>query len=277
MATSSDAYVTAVGIGELFVDVTYQRPLDNARARQMARGWDRRLAGIVEVSDRGELASRRFAVIDGQHRWAAAREAGFKVMVANVHNGLSVADEARLFDRLNRERRRITTWDHWFARRASGEPTVGQIEKIAQAIGLVIDSSPRTGHVRCTATLEKLHKLGGADLVQHTLEFIVSVWGRDLAGFDAPIVHGLGLVLFHLGSRDLDVPRLGEALLEVAPRQLKSKAIMLREIETATMPKLVAIAVVAQYNTRPGRRILVSSRTFGPTSRNAHSTRTAAA
>ncbi len=68
-----------------------------------------------------------------------------------------------------------------------------------------------------------------------------------------------------------------EALLDVQPRQLKSKAIVLRELETATMPKLVAIAVVAQYNTRPGRRILVSSRTFGPTSRNAHSTRTAAA
>lgn len=270
-AREIDVYVTAVDVADVFADPTYQRPLDAARARKIAEAWDRRLAGILEVSDRGDTTTPRYAVVDGQHRWAAAQHAGIGVMVANVHTGLTLADEAKLFDRLNRERRRITTWDHWNARKAAGDPDVASIETAVTAVGLVVDTAPKAGHVRCTATLEKLHTLGGPDLVKRTLQLIVDVWGRDLIGFDAPIVGGLGLILHYLAA-DLDLIRLTEALLEVVPRQLKSKAIGLRDMTTGTMPKLVAIAVMTLYNNRPGRKILVSTRTFGGTARNAHST-----
>ena len=269
--TGIDVYVTAVDVADVFADTAYQRPLDGARARKIAEAWDRRLAGILEVSDRGETTTPRYAVVDGQHRWAAAQHAGIGVMVANVHTGLTLSDEAKLFDRLNRERRRITTWDHWHARKAAADPDVQAIETAVTAAGLIVDTAPKSGHVRCTATLEKLHTLGGPDLVKRTLQLIVDVWGRDLIGFDAPIVGGLGLILHYL-SADLDLIRLTEALLEVVPRQLKSKAIGLRDMTTGTMPKLVAIAVMTLYNNRPGRKILVSTRTFGGTARNAHST-----
>lgn len=270
-APAIDVYVTAVDVADVFADPTYQRPLDSARARKIADTWDRRLAGILEVSDRGDTTTPRYAVVDGQHRWAAAQHAGIAFMVANVHTGLSVADEVKLFDRLNRERRRITTWDHWHARKAADDPDVRAIEAAVAAVGLAVDTAARAGHVRCTSTLEKLHALGGPDLVKRTLQLIVDVWGRDLIGFDAPIVGGLGLILHYLAA-DLDLIRLTEALLEVVPRQLKSKAIGLRDMTTGTMPKLVAIAVMTLYNNRPGRKILVSTRTFGGTARNAHST-----
>lgn len=265
----SDTYVTAIPAADLFADDTYQRPLDAPRAKRIAAQWDPRLAGIVEVSDRGNTTPR-YAVIDGRHRWAAAQHAGIDILVANVHTGLSVADEAKLFDRLNRERRRITTWDHWNARKAAGDPDVNTIEATVTSLGLVIDSSPRLGHVRCTSTLEKLLALGGADLVQRTLQLVLEVWGRDVAGFDAPIVHGLGLVLHYLGS-EIETVRLVESLIDVLPRQLKSVAIGLRDMTTGTTPKLVAIATVTLYNKRPGRKIPVSTRTFGGTARNAHS------
>jgi hypothetical protein len=266
---SSDTYVTALPVDELFADDAYQRPLDTPRARRAATSWDPRMAGIIDVSDRGEAATPRWAIIDGQHRWAAAKLAGITALAANVHTGLSCADEAKLFDRLNRERRRITTWDHWRARSAAGDPAVAAIERTTTELGLIIDSSPRAGHVRCTSTLEKLQALGGEDLIERTLQLILNVWGRDVAGFDAPIVHGIGLALHYLG--DLDVRRLAEALIDVQPRQLKARAIALRDITTGTTPKLVAIATVTIYNARPGRKILVSTRTFGGTARNAHS------
>lgn len=158
-------YVTAVHVDEVFADETYQRPLDKPRACKIAATWDRRLAGIVEVSDRGEGVKPRYAVMDGQHRWAAAALLDIPPMlVANVHSGLTVADEADLFDRLNRERRRITTWDHWHARKGAGDAQVLNIERAVQKVGLEISSVPKDGSVRCTATLEKLTKLGGVDL-----------------------------------------------------------------------------------------------------------------
>jgi hypothetical protein len=272
----TDAYVAPVAVADMFADDTYQRPLDQSRARKVADAWDRRMAGIIEVSDRGENISPRYAVIDGQHRWAAADYAQIGVLVANVHTGLTVADEARLFDRLNRERRRITTWDHWHARQAAGEPNVVAIAKVVEDLGLAINPSPTNGNVRCVATLEKLQQLGGTDLVRASLEVVVEVWGRDLTGFDAPIVHGIGLCLHYLAS-DLDTARLCESLIDVVPRQVKSRAVGLRDLTTGTMPKLVAIAVITLYNQRPGRKILVSTRTFGGTARNAHSAESAPA
>lgn len=268
------AYIDALPVGEMFVDHTYQRGLDAARANALAQVWDRRLAGVIEVSDRGPDYSPRYAVIDGQHRWAAAQlrnEAD--VLVASIHEGLSVADEASLFDRINRERRRLSTWDEWRARKAAGDHTVGAIETTVNALGLKIDSAPRDGNVRCTATLEKLVALGGIDLVTETLELIADVWDIRQDAYDAPLVHGLGLILHHLRNR-IAPDRLADALLGVLPRQLKSQAQALRETTTGTAPKLMAIAIMVAYNRNrrvPGPKVLVSTRTFGGGSRNARS------
>lgn len=269
----TDTYVTAIPAVDMFVDHTYQRDLDLARAKTMAASWDRRLVGILDVCDRGADTTPRYAVIDGQHRWAAAAlHTDDAVLVANVHTGLAIAEEAELFGRLNRERRRITTWDHWHARKASGDKLVSQIETVAGNLGLRIDSAPKTGNVRCTATLEKLHTLGGRKLVYTTLTTIKEVWGRDLAAYDAPIVHGLGLVLHHLGH-EIETVRLYDALVEIVPQQVKATALALRQSTTGTLPKLVAITIMNVYNRRPGKKLLVSTRTFGASSRNAHSVR----
>ena len=92
---TADAYVTTASVGELFVDHRYQRPLDEARAKKMAAQWDRRMVGILDVSDRGSSASPRYAVVDGQHRFAGAALLDTPpIMVVNVHTGLSVAQEA---------------------------------------------------------------------------------------------------------------------------------------------------------------------------------------
>jgi hypothetical protein len=274
ITTETEVYVTAVQVDEVFADPTYQRILDVPRARKIAAGWDRRLAGILEVSDRGEDARPRYAVIDGQHRWAAA---GYlqtpPILVANVHSGLTIAEEADLFDKLNRERRRITTWDHWHARKAGRDSAVLAIEAAVERVGLTVHMNPRDGNVRCTATLEKLAALGGVDLIDQTLRLIVDVWGRSLDAFDAPIVHGLGLVLHYLAD-PLDHERLYHTLLDVLPRQLKTRALGLRDITTGSQPRLVAIATMELYNRRPGRKILVSTRTFGGGSINNRSVRT---
>ena len=274
-------YIDALAVDELFVDYSYQRAADKRRARALAAGWDRRLAGVVEVSDRGAGSSPRYAVIDGQHRVLAARLLGRGqapvMVVATVHEGLTVADEARLFDRLNRERRRTSTWDHWRARKSAGDDGVVAIESVVAQVGcahhveLRIDNAPREGNVRCTATLEKLAALGGVDLVRDTLDLIVDVWDVRQDGFDAPVVHGLGLVLHHLGDR-IDLERLTDTLLGVLPLGLKTQA---SEVVTAgTQPVRIALTVMALYNRNrrvSGPRIEVSARSFGGGSRNARS------
>ncbi|AYE99607.1 hypothetical protein C0J29_32130 (plasmid) [Mycobacterium paragordonae] len=273
-AAGLGGYVSVLHAQELFVDDSYQRPVDVARVRRMAEQWDRKLAGVIEVSDRGLVEGARYAVIDGQHRWEAAKLCvPVPPLVASVHEGLSVAHEAVLFDRLNRERRRPSTWDHWRARKRAGDPAVVALEAVVAQHQLSIDCAPREGNVRCTATLEKLAALGGTELVAATLSLITDVWDTRLDAFDAPIVHGLGLVLHHLRGR-VDIERLTDTLLGSVPIQLKTMAHELAVTTSGTAPVRVAIAIMVSYNRNrrvPGERILVSARSFGGGARNARS------
>lgn len=112
-------------------------------------------------------------------------------------------------------------------------------------------------------------------MVGKTLRLILDPWGRRLDAFDAPIVNGIALVLHHIHADDIDRERLFNALLDIMPRQLKTQALALREsgVTTGSQPVLVAIAIIGIYNRKPGRKILVSNRTFGGGAINAHSVR----
>lgn len=278
-AAARETFIDAVAVSDVFVDNSYQRAPDMTRVRKLAAGWDRRLAGVIEVSDRGPGMAGRYAVVDGQHRWLAARlRDPSAVMVATVHEDLSVAEEAALFDRLNRERRRPSTWDHWRARQAAGDATVAAIEAAVSAVKLrdgrtlCIDNVPRACTVRCTATLEKLAAVGGTDLVRDALGLIVDIWGDRQDALDAPVVAGVGLVLHYLEDR-IDLERLTDTLLGVLPMQLKTQAVAL--VPTGTQQVRMAITIIALYNqnrnVRGSQRIHVTARTFGGGSRNARS------
>jgi hypothetical protein len=268
------SYIDALCVDELFVDPSYQRPTDMGRARALAASWDRRLAGVIEVSDRGGQHQPRYAVIDGAHRFEGARLRDPRsLLVASIHEGLSIADEAALFDRLNRQRRRPSTWDHWRARKISGDSTVTDVEAVVSGLGLRIDPGPREGNVRCTATLEKLAALGGTDLVRETLQLILGVWDLRTDAYDAPIVHAIGLIQHHLRER-IDPQRLADTLLGVVPLALRTQAAALGDTLTGTSGVRMAITIMVLYNKNrrvPGRPVLVSARSFGGGSRNARS------
>jgi len=100
------------------------------------------------------------------------------------------------------------------------------------------------------------------------------VWGTRRDALDAPIIGGTALVLHHL-RHSIDLVRLGNCLTEVTPRQLHSQVAALRELTTGTAPTLTAMAIMANYNKRPGRKIEVTNRSFGGGSINARSARTA--
>lgn len=259
--TSPDTYVTTVYVEELFADPTYQRPVDTARARRMAKDWDRRLAGILEVSDRGDTHTPRYAVIDGQHRWAAAGYVNDgRALVANIHTDLSITDEAKLFDMFNRQRKQVNIWEQWRARAAAGDELVIAVNDILAKYRLKVDTAPKDGCVGCVGALERVAKIDTA-LLDETLGFITDVWQTRRDGLDAPIIGGLALIFDNLRD-ELDLERLADTLLDVLPRQLKTQAVALRDMQPGTLPVLTAVVIMGLYNKRPGRKIEVTTRTF---------------
>lgn len=268
--TETGVYVVPVTVDELFVDPEYQRVLDVPRARGYAAHWDRRLAGILEVSDRGDDTNPRYAIIDGQHRWAAAKcLTSPPLLVANVHEGLTIRQEAELWDKFNRERRRPDSWAHWRARRAAGNQGIIAIDAVCEKHGLIVDPTPKDGCISAMSTLEKIVKLGEGEtkLLDDTLQLITMVWSDRRDAVDAAIVHGVALILYHL-NKQVDPERLVDTLMGILPRQLKTNAAAMRELSPGTMPVCTAIAIMTLYNKKPGGKLLVSHRTFGGTGKS---------
>lgn len=249
--TESDTYVDVVRAGELFADPTYQRELDAGRARRMATEWNRRLVGVLDVSDRGEDQDPRYAIINGQHRWAAASILDPEMPLAvNVHTGLSVEDEARLFYAIDRGTRQLTNWDRWYARRAAGDPTVRDIEAIVTQCGLEVAHNPGPKNIQCCSALERIWNRCGGSVLADTLVLIADVWPGDDQAKKAVILEGIALVLDNYALM-LTSGRLADAMSDLTPRQLSARARELQESGTkGSFPQLVGRVLITAYNRR---------------------------
>lgn len=251
-------YIAAIPVRALFADVTYQREQNRARVDEMAAQFDPTLLGVVEVSLRTGAELGQYAVLDGQHRVAAARRAMGPAhpMVCQVHSGLTPADEARVFYEIDRRRRALSGWDRWKARRGAGDPLVVEIEAIAAQFRLVIDPAPRPGNLAATIALEKVMRLGGRPLLTSTLSFLTAAYRTNRAAYDGTVIQGLALVLHHYRV-DVEVSpdRLTAALQSIAPKQLKARAAAMREITAGETTKLVGAVIIRAYNDQPGRNV----------------------
>ena len=255
-----DTFILAVAVTDCFVDRTYQRDLDLPRARRIADNWNPRLLGVVDVSDRGadyadDGTPARYALVNGQHRWEAAKLRDPSIMlVARIHEGLSVAEEAQLFYDIDTSTRRLTGWDRWMARRGAGDAIVLAVDDIAQARGYEVTDAAQNGTIRCVSTCEKVIKLGGPDLFAATLDVIREVWAMRLDAVDAPIVYGIATVL-HKHATTIDTDRLVDTLIDYDPRTIKARAVALRELRSGTNHKLTALTIINLYNRTPGPKL----------------------
>ena len=251
----SGPYVTALPVGALFADGTYQRDLDPHRVARMIKAYDAALVGIIEVSAR---EGGRYAILDGQHRWAMTKDVMFEAesphIACRVHSGLTVDEEAALYHRLNTTRKQLTGWDRWKARRGAGDADVAAIEKACIGAGWTVSYRGKRGHITCTAALEKVYKVGGANLITYILSIITSAWGDDPEGPGSGTIQALGHLVGSYGE-DLDRQRLIGSLSGIVPRQLNARAAAAREVHKGTIDKLTAHVIVEEYNAveRAGR------------------------
>jgi hypothetical protein len=266
---AADPYVLAICVADLFADHSYQRPLDPQRVRTMAESFDPRLLGVIEVSDRGPDHRPRYAVIEGQHRWAtvAALDPAASI-AARVHSGLSIAEEAELFLGIDVHRRRLSTWNRWKARRAHHDPEVTAIEATVARVGLRVDDAAKDGHVRCTAMLEKIAcSRGGHPLLRDSLRLLHETWGPQQGAFDAAMVGGMAVMLDAFGDDEhFDCDTLVDALIDLAPERVGAlarakKANGKHGTGTGALPKFVALTLHERYNLhRPaGARLAMPS------------------
>jgi hypothetical protein len=259
--STGSTYVTALRARDLFVDDTYQRPLDQARVNRMAKAWDPRQLGVLDVSDRGPDAVERYAIVNGQHRCAAAlKAAAYSADVwvpCTVHEGLDPAGEAQLMYELDRGTKALTSWDKWRARSAAGDPVVVGVETVARAHGMKV----HPGSFGAVGAAEKLWRAGGEELLDAAVAVLVAAWGTTSEAVSAPLLTGAGTVLRANGAA-VHIPRLVQALQKTTPGQMRAQANALRQVDGGSLHAIVARSIVSHYNRvpAPGPRLAVGGR-----------------
>lgn len=177
------SWVGQVLVSQLRIDPEYQRvhdkPASRKRIADMAAHWDERRAEAITVSVRPDGS---WYVINGGHRFLAARMAGLRTILAIVWSGLDRAEEARLYGAINTGTVRPNRGDLFRSALVEGNPTALAIARICDQMGVRIDpkssSAMAPGTTRSIGTLENIYEVSPKLLID-TIATCLFAWPSD--------------------------------------------------------------------------------------------------
>lgn len=242
--------VMEIPADDIRIDPNVQRDLIPARVKRLADKMDLDGLGILTVSDRGKGG---YVAIDGQHRIAAlkALEMGEWEVTCHVYAGLSTAQEAALFRRLN-DTRKITAFDDYDKGLKEGDDEILAINKIIEKHDLKVRTQGVDGSITCVVKIRQIFAKS-PQLLDDTLELTHAIWGTRYAAVEKNILGGLAIIIdTYAGNYDRPTMIKKLAKYKGGPAGMIGSAKQLRELRGTSQERAVAEVIVATYNR--GRR-----------------------
>lgn len=181
-------YGVSVVAADLKIDAEAQRTLNPSRAKAIAADIKPHALGSIIVSQR---TNGDMYIVDGQHRREACRIAGIENMVAEVHRGLTLQEEASLFLIKNREASKTNAHDEYRIGLTAGLPLFVDTEEILVSHNLKIGStsSNQIGAVQGILAITDKY---GPEILDDVLTVAEAAYGRSAETWDGMIIGGLG-------------------------------------------------------------------------------------
>lgn len=246
-----------IPLGELRVDPAAQRQLVPSHVARIAADFDPSLVGVIYVSKRKD----GYYIVDGQHRVAAMRAAGYDktaLVEAIVFQEIDRAAEAVRFNGLNTTKQ-VQAIDRFRVRVTAGDPVAVAIDGILSNAGLRVSGNPSPGAFAAVLAAEKVYT--GAVVksaeptpwaFEETIKTLREAWGVERDAYGASIIEGLGAFLIRY--KDADRQKLARCLakLDGGALRLIHRSKIRREVSGGTLWRSVAMTIVDVYNS--GRR-----------------------
>lgn len=230
----TQAVCTRVDLDKCVTDGRYQRQLDERRVEKIVRNFDPKILGTLEVSER---ADGTFAVIDGQHRFAALKAKGRKQAPALVHKNLDAQQEADLFARLNMTRKPLSAVQRFKAQLFSGDERATDISRIVTDAGFrIIEGGASIGDITAVAALERSYKAYGADTLATAMKNISDLWYGEESSVTANMISGFTQFLSMYGDRydERHAEKLRRVPSQMIVRRAQEKVLGGSQYSTAT-------------------------------------------
>lgn len=236
-----------VPLGKMTTSPKVQRELKQHRVDYLIANFDLDDFGQPVVSWR----DGKYFIIDGQHRIEAVKHwlgNGWEIqkIECRVYQGLSEAEEADMFDRLN-DVLIVSAFDRFRIRVEAGRDEESEIAKVLKQENLVISRDEVPGAVSAVGTLVRVYERSDSDVLAKTLRIIRDAFGD--AGFRAGVIDGIGhLCQRYNGALDEKVAIDRLSLTRGGVNGLINKAMVLHKQTGNSRGQCVAAAAVDIIN-----------------------------
>jgi hypothetical protein len=240
------AELRQVPINVIKIDAHYQRDT-SAHWVDEHRPFDPQQAGAIVLSAR---AGGPY-VIDGGHRLALARADGIPHINAFVIDGLTQAEEARLFTRYQRERRNLTSFALFRADCVAGDPPTLALVRVVHAAGFTLERKGGANNITAIDSLRYIQRLGGDELLARTLDAIKGIWLGEEKALSGQILKGVAIFLRSAGQQpSFRRERFERVMNNLAPTKVLRLAMGIANKRSAANvgPANVAEALHDNYN-----------------------------
>ena len=167
---SNPGAIRTLSTSQLTSGLPYQRPVEQKDVDKIIREWNGREITPVVVSFR----DGKFNVVDGQHHIEAMRQkAGGRDVIVPciIHTGMTYEQEAELYARLDRDKKRLTLRQYTKAVvEAGSDANIMEVKRLTEEVGFIWALGEPTGEPFEIAPIRALinaHRLLGQGFAGH--------------------------------------------------------------------------------------------------------------
>lgn len=229
-----------VPVSKMRVDHAYQRVL-KARVKKMIARWDYNKCDVLIVSFRDGY----FYVVDGQHRYEAAKANGVEFLACQILEEMTQIDEAKCFLAQNTEACSLTPYDTWNANLLIGDIVDCTIDKVCREYNVTVQGNRGVKQAAILGSLTEARiivKQHGADGLRWILNVLdAAKWDEQRRGHGTNIMRGLkNFYGSHKENLFAYTDRVKCLLFKNSPQKFQAKAI-------AMFPENEAVVAISRY------------------------------
>ncbi len=243
-----------IKITELYIDPTYQRNARSDRSRKNVayiQGnfcWAHCGALIVcHVPEK-----KQYAVMDGQHRYLAAKaRPDIPELPCVVISGQDAKQQAKSFVVINEKRVAMNAFAKFHASVAAGEPDAVAVQEILDECRIEVPRSPvmkgETGprQTQAIGTLTRMLSTHSRKHIKWALTIIPEAYGDSVGALRAQMI--TALVEFIKANPETDRERMLRVLADVDPEQLIEDARSFKSIQGGSTTEAMVLCLERLY------------------------------
>lgn len=249
-----------IPIKDLFIDSNYQRDCGSRASKNnidyMTENFSWGLCGAIIVF----AAGAKFAVVDGQHRMAAALAAGEKEMPCVVVDDQDVERQAKSFVLINTKRVQVHTLSAFRAAIAGGDDIAIRVKNICDQANIDIpvqavkDGMTAPRQTQAVGSLMKMVDIYAEEQILWALNIIPEAYGSAPGKLRAMFIKAMVEFSTRCGTDDKDRQAVIDVIKDINPKELEEDAKTSVRVQGGKTLNVMVDNIERQYK-NDGRKI----------------------